>query len=96
MWNTWFMTAMAMAALAGERAHAEPKPFGCPQPVVDAIVRPVPSSTITACKAAPEHDRDLFEVKVTKADRGKLEIDVAPDGAIQATFTEDGAFVDEG
>jgi hypothetical protein len=82
MSKIWLMTAMAVASLAEAPAQAKPMPLGCPQPVVDAIARSVPSSTITACKAAREHDRNLFEVKVTKADHGKLEIDVAPDGAI--------------
>jgi hypothetical protein len=54
----------------------------CPSPVKTTIEQKFPKSTITRCKAEREHGRDQFEVKLTKADGAKIEVDVAPDGKI--------------
>jgi hypothetical protein len=54
----------------------------CPSAVKTAIEKAFAKSTITTCKAEHENGRDQFEVKVTKADGTKAEVDVAPDGKI--------------
>jgi hypothetical protein len=50
----------------------------CPAAVTAAVAKRFPSSTIGTCKP----DKDAFEVKVTKADGGKAELDVSAGGDI--------------
>jgi hypothetical protein len=54
----------------------------CPKAITDAIAKAFPKATISACKAEKEHGHDQFEAKIVKADGGKAEVDVAPDGKI--------------
>jgi hypothetical protein len=54
----------------------------CPTAVTDAIAKAFPKAKIDSCKAEKEHGHDQFEVRVTKADAKRAEIDVAPDGKI--------------
>src|SRR5262249_26521050 len=61
-------------------AYAEAGP--CPTAVSGAVGKAFPRATITSCKAEHEHGKDSYEVKVTKASGEKIEVDVAPDGAI--------------
>ena len=61
-------------------AYAEAGP--CPTAVTGAVGKAFPRATITSCKAEHEHGKDSYEVKVTKASGEKIEVDVAPDGAI--------------
>lgn len=63
-------------ALAGS-AHAD-----CPAAVKTSIEKAFAKSTINNCKAEKEHGHDQFEVKLTKADGTKAEVDVQPDGKI--------------
>lgn len=62
-------------------AHAD-APKGCPAAVTTGVMKAFPKAAIGTCKAEHEHGKDSFEVKLTKADGKKLEVDVAPDGAI--------------
>lgn len=87
MSKSWLMLpALALSLLWGAPLRAEPSkpaaPTACPQPVTAVIARTFPKSTITKCKAEHEHGRDQFEVKLTKADGAKAEVDVAADGKI--------------
>lgn len=61
---------------------APPKSPSCPAAVKTAIDKAFAKSTITKCKAEREDGHDQFEVKLTKADGAKAEVDVAPDGKI--------------
>ena len=54
----------------------------CPKAITDAVAKAFPKSTLTACKAEKEHGHDQFEARIVKADGGKAEIDLAPDGKI--------------
>ena len=54
----------------------------CPKVVTDAVAKAFPKSSVSACKAEKEHGHDQFEARIVKADGGKAEIDVAPDGKI--------------
>ena len=54
----------------------------CPARVKAAIDKAFAKATITTCKAEHEHGHDQFEVKLTKADGSKAEVDVTPDGKI--------------
>src|SRR5689334_2638361 len=62
-------------------ALAAPPP-ACPAPVTASVRKAFPRATVHACKAAREHGKDLFAVKLTRAGGGNVEVDVAPDGAI--------------
>src|ERR1041385_8898473 len=53
----------------------------CPKAVTDGIAKAYPKSKVDSCK--PE--KSTFEAKITKADGGKLEVDVGADGAILGT-----------
>jgi hypothetical protein len=57
----------------------------CPAAVKTAIDKAFAKSTIASCKAEHEDGRDQFEVKVTKSDGTKAEVDVTPDGKILQT-----------
>lgn len=67
--------ALSGVALAGDAST-------CPAAVKAAIEKAFAKSTISTCKAEHEDGRDQFEVKVTKADGAKAEVDVTPDGKI--------------
>ena len=69
--------------LASALAAAAPPP--CPAAVTDAVAKKFPKATVQACKAERDEGRDQFEVKLTKADGGKVEVDVSPAGAILQT-----------
>ncbi len=69
----------AFLVLAVTPAVAAPS---CPTPVTDAISKAFPKAKIASCRAEKEHGHDQFEVRVTKADARKVEVDVAPDGTI--------------
>jgi hypothetical protein len=56
--------------------------LGCPAAVQGAIDKAFPKASISTCKAEHEHGRDQIEVKLTKADGSKAEVDVTPDGKI--------------
>lgn len=57
----------------------------CPSAVTDAIAKKFAKSTVQTCKAEREAGHDQFEVVLTKADGGKVEVDVSPAGAILQT-----------
>lgn len=54
----------------------------CPAAVTSAVMKAFPKATIGTCKAEHERGKDIFEVKLAKANGDKVEVDVAPDGAI--------------
>jgi hypothetical protein len=62
-------------------AYAE-APGGCPPAVTTSVMKAFPKATIGACKAEHEHGKDQFEVKLTKSNGEKVEVDVAPDGTV--------------
>lgn len=70
-----------LALLLAAPAYAD-APAACPAAVTAGVMKAFPRATVGACKAAHEHGKDLFEVKITKAGGGKVEVDVAPDGTI--------------
>lgn len=57
-------------------------PSGCPAPVTTSLRKAFPGAALSTCKPEHERGKDLFEVKLTKAGGQKIEVDVAPDGAI--------------
>jgi hypothetical protein len=65
----------------------------CPEAVKQAITKDFPDSSVTGCKAEHEDGHDQFEVKLTKKGGEKVEVDVAPDGAILQT--EEGIALDK-
>jgi Putative beta-lactamase-inhibitor-like, PepSY-like len=71
--------SLACILFAATPAVAAPS---CPTAVTDAIAKAFPKSKVESCKAEKEHGHDQFEVRVTKADAKKAEVDVAPDGKI--------------
>src|SRR4051812_46504332 len=78
------MKTLALAILL-EATFASAAPPPCPGAVTSAIEKKFPKSTVQACKAEREEGHDQFEVKLTKADGGKLELDLSPAGAILQT-----------
>ena len=75
------MTKLALAGilLAASPALAD---TACPAAVTTAIDKAFPKAKIDSCKPEKEHGHDQFEVKLTRADGSKAEVDVAPDGKI--------------
>lgn len=70
---------LACLLLAATPGFAAPS---CPTAVTDAIAKAFPKAKVDGCKAEKEHGHDQFEVRVTKADAKKAEVDVSPDGKI--------------
>jgi hypothetical protein len=70
--------AFTVPALAGDTTS-------CPSAVKTAIDKAFAKSSIGSCKAEREDGHDQFEVKLTKADGTKVEVDVSPDGKILET-----------
>ena len=77
------LALVAMSALP-IGADAAPGPT-CPAAVTSAVAKAFPKSRVTRCKAEREEGRDQFEARLTRADGGKLEVDVSPDGKILQT-----------
>jgi len=71
------MKTLAILLALASTAHAD-----CPAAVKASIDKAFAKSTITSCKAEKEHGHDQFEVKLTKADGAKAEVDVEPGGKI--------------
>jgi hypothetical protein len=68
---------VAVLLVATSAAHAD-----CPAAVTSAVTKAVADGTIRSCRAETEDGRAQFEVVVDSKARGKLEIDVLPDGTI--------------
>jgi hypothetical protein len=76
-------TLALVLVLPATLAAAAPPP--CPAAVTTAIEKKFPKATVQVCKAEREDGHDQFEVKLTKADGGKVEVDVSPAGAVLQT-----------
>lgn len=77
---------LALVAWTAVPAGADPSPTSsCPAAVTAALAKAFPRATVTRCKAEREDGHDQFEAKLTRADGGKLEVDVSPDGKILQT-----------
>ena len=57
----------------------------CPAAITSAIDKRFPKSVVKACKAEREHDKDQYEVVLTKADGGRVEVDLSSAGDILQT-----------
>ncbi|MCE9571839.1 MAG: hypothetical protein K8W52_01655 [Deltaproteobacteria bacterium] len=68
-------------ALAAPRAFAK-APAKCPAAVTAAIKKAFPRGAIRSCKAEHDDGADQFAV-VVKTGTTRVEVDVAPDGAIK-------------
>ena len=80
------LTLSATAAQAKKKADpAAHRVAACTAIVKDAITKAFPDSTIDTCKAETEHGKQQVEVKLTRKDGGKVEVDVAADGKILQT-----------
>ena len=78
------MKSLACVLVLGSTlAAAAPAP--CPAAVTSAVDKKFPKSTVQVCKAEREDGHDQYEVKLTKADGSKVEVDVSPAGAILQT-----------
>ncbi len=73
---------VAMWGYAAPAGAGDADPAACPPVVRHAIDTAFPKATITKCRAEHEHGHDQFEVRVTKSDRSRAEVDVSPDGRI--------------
>lgn len=72
----------ALLACASLSAFAK---GACPAPVKDAAGKAQPGSKIVSCEQETEKGKTQYEVQLKAADGKKLELDVAPDGAILQT-----------
>ncbi|NNN04558.1 MAG: hypothetical protein HKL90_01520 [Elusimicrobia bacterium] len=77
--RTSVVAAVLLAAASGAYAKAP-----CPLPVIDAVGKAHPGARIASCTAEKEHGKEQYEVKL-KFRKTRLELDVAPDGAILQT-----------
>jgi hypothetical protein len=57
----------------------------CPAAVTVSIAKEFPGATTTSCKSEHEQGRDQYVVKVNRSGGEKVEVDIAPDGAILQT-----------
>jgi hypothetical protein len=75
------LLAFASVAEAGD-GKAAPSPSDCPAAVTTAVAKLYEGSTINKCKPEVEHGRAQVEVKLTKKDGAKIEIDFTKDGQV--------------
>lgn len=75
-----FRTTFVFLLLAAP-AYAD-APSACPAAVTTGVNKAFPRATIGTCKAEHEHGKDFFEVKLTKANGDKVELDIAPNGDV--------------
>ena len=73
--------AIVLAVSSSGVARAD-APAACTATVVQAIDKAFPKASIASCKLEHEKGRDQYEVKATKADGAKIEVDVGTDGKI--------------
>ena len=81
-WFAMIVTSVAFLGAARADDAKDAKKDACPAAVTKAIDKAFPKSTITKCKPEKEHGQAQFEVKLTKADGTKAEVDLSPDGKI--------------
>jgi hypothetical protein len=75
-----------VVALFGTSAHADDKkPDACTPTVKAAVFKAFPDATIDKCKAEKEHGQAIVEVKLTRKDGSRIELDVGLDGKILQT-----------
>jgi hypothetical protein len=76
-------TALAVVALLvlGAAPALADAP-ACPAAVSAGVLKAFPRAAIASCKAERDHDKDFFEVVLTRTGGARIEVDVAPDGAI--------------
>ena len=55
----------------------------CPVPVLGAVEKAYPGSTVSSCMKEKEKDAVQYEVKFETKSEQKLEIDVSPEGSIK-------------
>jgi hypothetical protein len=91
--NTLRILAVSLVVvLFGTAAEAKKKDeksanptAACTTDVKTAVAKAFPDSTIDKCKAENDHGKDLIEVKLTRKDGSKVEVDVGTDGKILQT-----------
>ena len=77
--------AMLASMLLASAARADVKkaaPTTCPDPVKASVAKGYPDAAIASCKHEHEDGREQYEVKLTRKDGARLELDVSPDGKI--------------
>lgn len=57
----------------------------CPAPVKEAVAKAYPASRVSACKQEKVGGKVQYEVRLKTSEGRKLEVDVAPEGAILLT-----------
>lgn len=79
------VTVLVLSAAAHADDAKKRAAPACPSVVTNAIHKAFPNAAVSTCKAEREHGQDQFEVKLTKADGSKAEVDVSTDGKILQT-----------
>jgi hypothetical protein len=85
---TLAIVVLGSAAGADDKKAAAPAPnptAACTADVKAAVTKAFPDATIDKCKAEKDHGKDLVEVKLTKKDGSRVEVDVGLDGKILQT-----------
>lgn len=81
MSNRAFIAAAVLFLCAVSGAVAKPS---CPDSVADAVAKAHPGARVLSCRKETENGQPQYEVKL-KSERGRLELDVSPAGAIIQT-----------
>lgn len=75
------LTLLLIGSVA-QAADKEPPKAACPAAISKVASKAFPDAKVNACKAEKKGDLDQFEVKLTRKDGSKVEVDVSPDGKI--------------
>jgi hypothetical protein len=79
-------TILLSAALAacGGKSHpaATASKNACPDAVTAAVTKAYPDAKQSPCEAEHEDGKDVFEIKIAKADGSKAEVELTADGTI--------------
>ena len=80
------IAATAATAAAKKKADKSANPTAAyTVDVKAAVVKAFPDSTINKCKAENDHGKNIVEVKLTRKDGSKVEVDVGEGGKILQT-----------
>lgn len=84
--RTPFATAIAIVSLSlWPAASAAATASTCPDAVKAAVDKAYAKATIEKCKQEKEDGKLQYEVKITTAEKQRLELDVSPEGTILQT-----------
>lgn len=80
--RTFFMVLVLGACGSSSHPTTSARNSTCPDAVLAAVTRAFPDAKQAPCEAEHEDGKDVFEVKIAKADGSNAELELSADGTI--------------